>query len=161
MNRPRLFRWCRIAVSAVCVVVFVGLIGLWVRSYSYLHFFEMDIAHGKTLHIQSVNGNFMLFLFEFQRGWRTSYFYVGNGSSSPVYDRAFCCASTPGVGITVVGTPSSGLKIPIWIFVSISAALAFVPWLRQLPWRFSLRTLLIVTTLVAVVLGFVVWVVRG
>jgi hypothetical protein len=32
--------------------------------------------------------------------------------------------------------------------------LAFVPWLR---WRFSLRTLQIATTLVAVALGLIVW----
>jgi hypothetical protein len=29
--------------------------------------------------------------------------------------------------------------------------------MRQLRWRFSLRTLLIATTLVAVVLGLIVW----
>jgi hypothetical protein len=31
------------------------------------------------------------------------------------------------------------------------------PWLRQLGWRFSLRTLLIATTLVAIGLGLIVW----
>ena len=36
----------------------------------------------------------------------------------------------------------------------LSAVAAISPWLR---WRFSLRTLLIATTLVAVVLGLIVW----
>jgi hypothetical protein len=35
-----------------------------------------------------------------------------------------------------------------------------VLWLRQIHWQFSLRTLLIATTLVAVVLGLIVWAVR-
>ncbi len=73
MNRPRLTRWLRIAVSAVSLIVFVGPIGLWVRSYSYLHFCEMNIAHGKTLHIQTVNGRLMFFELPFNRGWQTGY----------------------------------------------------------------------------------------
>ena len=32
-----------------------------------------------------------------------------------------------------------------------------LPWLPWMPGRFSLRTLLIATTLVAVVLGLIVW----
>ena len=39
----------------------------------------------------------------------------------------------------------------------LSATLAVAPWLR---WRFTLRTLLIATTLVAVVLGLIVAVLR-
>ena len=43
---------------------------------------------------------------------------------------------------------------PIWFAALLAAAAAAAPFLQ---WRFSLRTLLIVTTLAAVVLGFVVW----
>jgi hypothetical protein len=43
---------------------------------------------------------------------------------------------------------------PHWFGVFALAGLAAFPWLR---WRFSLRTLLIATTLVAVVLGLAVW----
>jgi hypothetical protein len=45
---------------------------------------------------------------------------------------------------------------PIWIPTVILGSIAAAPWL---PWsnRFSLRTLLIATTLVAVVLGVIVW----
>jgi hypothetical protein len=42
---------------------------------------------------------------------------------------------------------------PYWFFVLFTVTLAAIPWL---PWRFSLRTLLIAITLVAVVLGLVV-----
>lgn len=44
----------------------------------------------------------------------------------------------------------------LWLIVLIVQALGAVPWL---PWpsRFSLRTLLIATTLVASALGLVVW----
>jgi hypothetical protein len=43
---------------------------------------------------------------------------------------------------------------PYWLLASLSAALSFIPWVR---WRFSIRTLLVAITLVAVVLGLVVW----
>ncbi len=47
-------------------------------------------------------------------------------------------------------------QMPHWFLVSMTLFAAVVPWL---PWsrRFSLRTLLIATTLVAAVLGLVVW----
>jgi hypothetical protein len=46
------------------------------------------------------------------------------------------------------------LFAPYWFPVLISGVLAAVPWIR---WRFSLRTLLIATTIIAVVLGLIVW----
>jgi hypothetical protein len=46
------------------------------------------------------------------------------------------------------------LWTPHWICTVLAGTLAALPWLRR---RFSLRTLLIATTLVAVVLGLIVW----
>jgi hypothetical protein len=44
------------------------------------------------------------------------------------------------------------LILPHWFLAVAATTLAYVPWLRWSK-RFSLRTLLIVTTLVALVLG--------
>ena len=44
-----------------------------------------------------------------------------------------------------------------WIVIILLAAFAVAPWWRQLRFSFSLRTLLIATTLVAVLLGLVAW----
>ncbi len=52
---------------------------------------------------------------------------------------------------------SIAVRVPCWFAVLMSATLTAVPWIR---WRFSLRTLLVATTLVAVVLGLAVWAVR-
>jgi hypothetical protein len=49
---------------------------------------------------------------------------------------------------------TTNLFIPIWYAVVTSITLFAIPWLR---WRFSLRTLLVATTLVALVLGLIVW----
>jgi hypothetical protein len=46
------------------------------------------------------------------------------------------------------------VRVPHWLAIVACGATAMIPWLRR---RFSLRTLLIAMTLVAAMLGFVVW----
>jgi len=48
---------------------------------------------------------------------------------------------------------STGFMVPHWFGVLIFASLARLPWFR---WRFSLRTFLIATTLLAIFLGLIV-----
>jgi hypothetical protein len=50
------------------------------------------------------------------------------------------------------------LVLPHWFVVGIVATLTSIPWLR---WQFSLRTLLIATTLVAALLGLIAYAVRS
>jgi hypothetical protein len=49
------------------------------------------------------------------------------------------------------------LWMPNWLLVLVFATLAAVPWLPWWSKRFSLRTLLIATTLIAVILGAIVY----
>ncbi len=49
-------------------------------------------------------------------------------------------------------------RLPIWSLATGVTAFAALPWIR---WRFSLRTLIIAITLVAVVLGLIVWAIRN
>jgi hypothetical protein len=54
----------------------------------------------------------------------------------------------------------SGTKLPVWPLATIVAVLPIAPWIAVIPWlrwRFSLRTLLIAMTLIAAVLGLIVW----
>jgi hypothetical protein len=48
----------------------------------------------------------------------------------------------------------NAVSIPYWPIALTSAILATLPWLR---WQFSLRTLLIAMTILAAVLGLIVW----
>jgi hypothetical protein len=52
------------------------------------------------------------------------------------------------------GLQTASAYMHFWVPVLLSVVFAAVPWLR---WKFSLRTLLITTTLIAVLLGLVVW----
>jgi hypothetical protein len=58
------------------------------------------------------------------------------------------------------GAGQWALSIPHWFAVMVLATLAAAPWIRKLKWRFSLRTLLIATTLLAMVLGLIVYAAR-
>jgi hypothetical protein len=60
-----------------------------------------------------------------------------------------------GAGIDLKSILTSTLILPHWFPVLLFATFAAIPWL--VPRRFSLRTLLIATTLVAAVLGLAVW----
>ena len=51
----------------------------------------------------------------------------------------------------------SYVVIKLYAMLAIASFLATTPWIRLIRWQFSLRTLLIATTLVAVVLGLAVW----
>ena len=52
------------------------------------------------------------------------------------------------------GEPVKEARAPLWFLVTMSGVISTLSWL---PWRFSLRTLLTAATLVAVVLGLIVW----
>jgi hypothetical protein len=48
----------------------------------------------------------------------------------------------------------NGWAAPFWLLIGTALALTVAPWRR---WRFSLRTLLIATTIIAVLSGLMVW----
>ena len=74
-----------------------------------------------------------------------------SGPADPFYDNDI-------LGFYFKRTPNGlRLDIPYWFIVLLSTAIAAAPWLPWWPKRFSLRTLLIATTLVAVGLGLMVW----
>ncbi len=131
----RFLRYLRIAFSATCGIACVLLIVLWVRSYWW-----MD----STGYLTSVQGK--LFVQE--------YLIINSPTGSAFRGPCGITSLPTGWGFVPI---DGGVTLPIWSLVVPMAILAAVPWIR---WRFSLRTLLIATTLVAVVLGLIVWLVR-
>jgi hypothetical protein len=55
------------------------------------------------------------------------------------------------------GPTHDAVFLPVWFAVVLTAAFAAAPWLR---WRYSLRSLLLATTLIAVVLGLICYAVQ-
>ena len=142
------FRKLRIAWSVGWGLAAVLLILLWVRSY-YWNDVQKIHVQGRKFAVQSVTGRVC-----FARGRNTVSFH------QKIADDRLCKLVREGenvFGYRFRPDPHSTdfhLQLPHWWLVLIAATLAAAPWL---PWRFSLRTLLIATALVAVVLGLVVW----
>jgi hypothetical protein len=141
------FRKLRIAWSVGCVIACVLLIVFWVRSYWWADTASNLLGH----YLFSLHGNVVIddaIGFEFADGKAV---YFGAGPIGPFFTMSFPLANVAAL------REGSGVAVPYWTLILPFAVLAATAWLRQLPRRFTVRTLLITTTLVAVVLGLAVY----
>jgi hypothetical protein len=132
-----MLKYLRIALTALSLMTCVLLIVLWVRSYSWI---DSATLFGKYS-VASFRGDIL-----FNRPMVLTY-------SGPTPPRL----SPPRYGISSIPAGQSGLivfesgwAIPHWLSILPMIAIGMSSWFR---WRFSLRTLLIAMTLVAVGLG--------
>ena len=137
------FRKLRIAWSVFCGLACVLLVVLWVRSYTWWD--NVDSGGGHS--IDSFGGRLLIDeeIGFSQPDWTASLV------SGPILGSTIEWSTFPTAGTITRGT---GTAIPDWLLVLTSGVFAAAPWLR---WHYSLRTLLIATALVAVVLGAIVW----
>jgi hypothetical protein len=152
MTHERTARALSITVSAVFVVLSVLLIALWARSYRWSDtLLGLKRNTGLGVGLVSENGQLVA---------------VGNAPLSLLYQISQWSVrsvaprteqrpiqSLWGFGY-VYNSREMGLGVPHWFPVIVFTAVATFPWLE---WRFSLRALWIVTTLVALALGLTRW----
>ncbi len=140
------YRKLRIVWSVAWGTAAVLLIALWVRSYWWYDTFEADFpALPRHFLVDSTHGRIGIFTTTYLRGsplWLWTHDPVIDWIIEPHQGRTFDIASD---------ATSYGIFAPDWFAVLLFGSLAFAPWTR---WRFSLRTLLLATTLVAVGLGY-------
>jgi hypothetical protein len=151
--KPRRFRKLRIAWSVSWGVVAVLLLALWVRSYWRCDSIATPFASG-GLSLHSVVGRCLI---EFCIPNSDETLIYGIHSTEAAQDDDFRDLKFPGPlgGFEFVSSPDNTWAIiPHWFLVAGAAALMGVPWLRM---HFNLRTLFIATTLLAVLLGILVW----
>ena len=145
-------RYLRITWTAICVTACLLLIALWVRSYRWGDKLEFPIPATHGLVINSANGRVLAAI-------------IGTDSPVTVKGVIFSRYQRPDYQLGNSDTPFEllseyseyGVIVPHWFLISLCAVAATLPWL---PYRFSLRSLLTATTLVAVVLGAIVYVTR-
>jgi hypothetical protein len=137
------FRKLRIAWSVFWGLVSVLLMVLWVRSYWW-----SDSIWTSHVGMSSTTGVGQVAV----RSMPTN--YLGpQWTSFPAKDSIFISprfAFRPGANLSYV-------NVPYWFVMLIGLILAAAPWR---PRRFTLRTLLTATTLVAVVAALIAWVTR-
>ena len=144
----------RIAVTALSLTACVLLIALWVRSYRKFEWVVIRVP-GAYLRIVSYPAALQIM--------KEPFFVDEQLAQSPwqIHERP----RHPSVTGYYLPRITKGqwpflseavLIVPYWVLLSVAALLAALPWIRQLGRRFSLRTLFIATTLVAVGLGIVI-----
>ena len=145
------FRKLRITWSLVWGVLAVLLVVCWVRSYWGRTSSEILVTPTHRYYIHSVNG-----AVAFSRNVRV---WAG-AEFTPHNPDTFYSEMATQFGLKVVrdsvGTWYT-LSISYWLLEVIAILVVALPWLR---FRFSLRTLLIGTTLVAVGLGAFIALIR-
>jgi hypothetical protein len=144
------FRKLRIAWSAGCGIACLILIVLWVRS----HRSSDIIVSNRWDPIVVVSHGHIFYDADYSYPWSRDIQPPYMIRSSDYWYQIQNIWNPDGSGLNI---NKFRKRISIWPFVFGSIAVATFPWLRWLKLRFGLRTMLIATTLVAVVLELVVW----
>jgi hypothetical protein len=141
------FHKLRIAWTIFCGIGFVVMAALWVRGYQVSEFVRIPITDSFGVFGTNFNGQLSVgcldtvpLKWSVDR-WRFEQF-APNGARN-LFGR--------------FGIQKRIVFFPNWFLVALFGVFAVVPWLTRWSDRFSLRTLLIATTLVAVGLGLIVW----
>ena len=149
------FRKLRIAWSVFWGLAAVLLIALWVRSYVW----RDGCYIASRIHLSSCYGQITLDAalppYSFEQDW--SYWCDSAESTFRGFGKLEFARRNLLMFSWESFRPFRPCYFPHWSMVVPLAAFAIAPWIRSLSLRFSLRTLLIATTLVAVALGLVVW----
>lgn len=139
-----MLNYLRIAVTASCLTACVLLITLWVRSYWRFDVVQGQLTKGRFGRAASYSGGVFVGSTEFNG--LSAEFRKWDGVSLPAEDgeHLWKTSMLPREGTSIV--------VPHGVLLLLFATAAALPWIQ---WRFSLRTLLIATTLVAFGLGIV------
>jgi hypothetical protein len=144
-----MLKYLRIAVTALSLAACVLIVALWVRSHWRLQILEKPTGFG-AFQISSVKGCIAV-----GRLGPRSYLIGRSYLSFPAGDAAdWRKGGVSGFDYYEEGSVTAFLA-PHWLLALLFSALAVIPWVVR-SWCFSLRTLLIATTLVAVGLGMIV-----
>jgi hypothetical protein len=146
------FRKLRIAWSVFCSIAGVLLIVLWVRSY-----WKCDVIYRiNPSKAQTTIGSNCGTLYV-TTDIRPMRFGNATGQDWIIKTLLELPPDRQHLVLWLHTTEEFQAGVSHWFIIMPAGALAAAPWIR---WRFSLRTLLIATTLVAVVLGLAVYAAR-
>ncbi len=161
MNRSIIIPGPRVVASAACGLLCLLFVGFWIRSYAQWDSPHCPLLGKYWIQFNSLQGYLCIGTQRQTPGipaqWRWRTFGVGRFTNDGAVSTSIAWRFTSQKEVLGLGFVTSdgyqSICMPYAYLVALSAALAASPWLR---WRFSLRSLLIATTLIAVVLGLAV-----
>jgi hypothetical protein len=155
-----MLRRLRISVSVLFAILAIAACVLWARSYGWVDYLGTNLFGSLRLSVISLDGRLTVSMDQLAlpdqafAQWYPADIRDVKMTRADVDDRFSAVA---GFGARWSVRPlSTALLLPDW-FVALSlAALASVSWPRW-KFHFSLRTMLVATTVSAVLLGLIVW----
>jgi hypothetical protein len=155
------FRKLRIAFSVACLIACALLIALWVQSYWVQYRIIYPTAGQGVIEVDSAAGVVWVQEYDLWSPIKSNrsveQFKLDDkvlAVVSEVRPKTFMRFARFDVNLEMMVRTT---VFPHWFLVLLAAGLAYVPWLPWWSQRFSLRTLLIATTLVAVILGAIIY----
>lgn len=149
------FHKLRIAWSAFCGIAAVLLVVLWVRSYWVADLVSRAYpgpSETTLTGVMSERGNL-----SFGRGLHSQKTFTNDGWSYST-SRASQKKSRRRLFLTI-NSKGTALGFPTWLPAILLAGAAVIPWM-ELKWNFSVYTLLVAMTVLALVLSLVMLVAR-
>jgi hypothetical protein len=142
----------RIAVTALSLTACVLLIALWVRSCSWWDDLYLNLPGSQMFIFHSWIGGTA---WRWERSDMLNLWNIESQLIAPILQNLGGVPQDWTAGFVGFSQGGRGVVMPYFALVVIFAFVAAAPWIHWSK-RFSLRTLLIATTLVAVVLGIIV-----
>lgn len=158
------FRKLRIAWTILCVAASVVLLRLQHRSHDYRDELRVMLGGNRRIIVQSLYQELELVISKQAMPWllgssrirqedlrRTMppTLYTDDKDTKRIYYRGF--------GFAFLSEQFIAISVPHWFAAAFAGAIGAAAWL---PWHFSLRILLTATTLVAMLLGLIMWSMR-
>lgn len=152
------FKKTRVVISSLFGILCLLMIALWARSYTSGIALFVQISKTRVMLVGSELGGVYFSTADNSSGDR---FYEVRTSavdeqtqnrwkSLPWSARVFQFKVFRGLAVTSILLPHS-------LFVTATLLASIAPWLSYLHWRFSVKTVLIVTTLIALLLGWIMY----
>jgi hypothetical protein len=153
-----MLKYLRIAATALSLTACLLLIALWVRSYWWADMIRIQTARTRLVSLSSVRASLIVHT---SRQSEASFSQPGGLGYAKRLASGVKFDGEHGATIYdlvrfgfAMGNRRFSLTVPHWVPVLVTGILAAVIWHKQ-SWRFNIRTLLIVTTVVAIGLGIV------
>jgi hypothetical protein len=151
------YRKLRIAWSVACGIAVVLSVAMWVRTRYSIDGISGPLSRSTHFGVMSRHGGVGIAFFH--GGQPTSWSVNSHPPDLEVpidYETVFGFIEFQTLGNQTIW--GFRLRVPYWSLVLLFITIAAIPWLCG---RFSLRTLLIATTVVAIVLGLAVMLLRA
>ena len=149
---PMRYRRLRISWSVGWIVASLLVIALWMRSYRAFDYVSGMATASRQVEVFAVQGRVVIGTWGGETTF-TRWYHRSNAVADSQGTVNMLKNQENAMGFAII-KPS--VVIPYYFFAAVTGALAVAPWIRWSK-RFTIRTLLIATTLVAAILGLATW----